>query len=63
MTAKISPAAEGLEDWKTGSSISPTPPRAAPVTEVTPKTTASSSSGSELKYWNSAAPTEPRSPA
>ena len=37
--------------------MSATPPSAAPVTEVTPKTTASSSSSRLLKNWNSAAPT------
>ena len=39
------------------------PPSAAPVTEVTPKTTASSSSGRLLKKPKSAAPMVWRSPA
>ena len=45
MTRKAMPPATGSEPETTGRSIRPMPPRVAPVTDVMPKTTASSSSG------------------
>ena len=57
------PPSAGNFDCRTGSSISRKPPRNAPVIEVTPQTTASSSSSRPEIGWKSSADTVPRSPA
>jgi hypothetical protein len=54
---------DGLFDCATGRYIKKAPPRTAPVTEVTPHTTAMSRSRRLEKNWKSAETVVPRRPA